>query len=53
VHAPDQAYRAAGRWIEPQIYANRNKITRMEELVTVSCTMLAFEVLLWIVAVTS
>jgi hypothetical protein len=49
----EQAYRAAGRWIEPQIYANRKRITTLEELATASCVLLAAEVLLWVVAVAS
>jgi hypothetical protein len=47
----EQAYRAASRWIEPQIYANRKRIMALEELMTASCVLLASEVLLWIVAV--
>jgi hypothetical protein len=49
----DEAYRAAGMWIEPQIHANRKRITALEELVTASCILLAVEVLLWTFAVAS
>ena len=47
----DQAYRAADRWVEPRVFANRRRITVLEELVTVSCVLLATEVILWTVAV--
>jgi hypothetical protein len=49
----DEAYRAAGMWIEPQIQVNRKRITALEELVTASCVLLAFEVLLWTFGATS
>jgi hypothetical protein len=49
----DEAYRAVGMWIEPQIHANRKRITALEELMTASCVLLVLEVLLWTVAVAS
>jgi hypothetical protein len=48
-----EAYRAAGMWIEPQIHANRKRITALEEFITASCVLLAVEVLLWTIAVAS
>jgi hypothetical protein len=50
---PEQAYRAAGRWIEFQIVANRRRITALKELPTVGCVLLAIEVVLWTIAVAS
>lgn len=48
-----ETYRAAGMWIEPQIQANRKRITALEELVAASCVLLAVEVMLWTIAVAS
>ena len=47
-----QAYRAAGIWIEP-LDRNRNKLSRMSGWFTVSCVLLAAEVVLWTLSITS
>jgi len=48
-----EAYRAAGRWIEPYLDDNRDKIARLSSWFTVSCMLLALEVILWTISVTS
>jgi len=48
-----QAYRAAGIWIEPHLDRNRNKLSRMSGWFTVSCVLLAAEVVLWTLSITS
>lgn len=48
-----EAYRAVEAWIEPQMYANRRRITSLEESLTASCLLLALEVFLWTIAVLS
>ena len=48
-----QAYRAAGMWIEPFLDANRDKLARMSSWFTVSCVLLALEIILWTISVTS
>ena len=46
-----EAYRAAGIWIEPFLDANRDKIAALSDWFTVSCVLLATEVILWTVSV--
>ncbi|HEY2718186.1 MAG TPA: hypothetical protein VGI52_01050 [Solirubrobacteraceae bacterium] len=48
-----EAYRAVEAWIEPQLHANRRRITLLEESLTASCLLLALEVFLWTVAILS
>lgn len=48
-----QAYRAAGIWIEPHLDRNRDKLSRMSGWFTVSCVLLATEVVLWTLSLTS
>jgi hypothetical protein len=48
-----QAYRAAGIWIEPHLDRNRDKLPRMSGWFTVSCVLLAAEVVLWTLSLTS
>jgi hypothetical protein len=48
-----QAYRAAGMWIEPFLDANRDKIAQMSSWFTASCVLLALEVILWTISLTS
>jgi hypothetical protein len=46
------AYRAAGSWIERHLQANRRKIDRLADWLTVSCVLLAVEVILWSLSLT-
>ncbi|HEX3432942.1 MAG TPA: hypothetical protein VHT25_02655 [Solirubrobacteraceae bacterium] len=46
-----EAYRAAGRWIEPHVQENRRKLNRIGHWLTLSCAMLAAEVILWTLSV--
>ena len=48
-----EGYRAMEAWIEPQLRANRQRITLLEELLSASCLLLALEVLLWTIAALS
>jgi hypothetical protein len=47
------AYRAAGRWIEPHLHVNRRKIGRLSKWLTASCVLLAVEVILWTLSLAS
>ncbi len=47
------AYRAAGGWIEPHLHLNRRKLIRLSRLLTASCALLAAEVILWTLSLTS
>ena len=47
-----EAYRAAGRWIEPNLDANRDTLGSLSAWFTVSCTLLAVEVILWTISLT-
>jgi hypothetical protein len=47
-----QAYRAASIWIEPYLDRNREQLSRMSGWFTVSCVLLAAEVVLWTVSLT-
>ena len=42
-----EAYRAASIWIEPYLDRNREQLSRMSGWFTVSCVLLAAEVVLW------
>ncbi len=48
-----EAYRAAGIWIEPYLDDNRDKIATLSSWFTASCILLAVEVILWTISVTS
>jgi uncharacterized membrane protein YhdT len=48
-----EAYRAAGIWIEPYLDSNRDKIARLSSWFTASCMLLALEVILWTISITS
>lgn len=45
-----EAYRAAGIWIEPLLESNRDAIADLSDWFTVSCGLLAFEVILWTIS---
>ncbi len=47
-----EAYRAASRWIEPQLELNVRKIHRLSGCLTLSCALLATEILLWTISLT-
>jgi multisubunit Na+/H+ antiporter MnhC subunit len=55
VRAPDvtDGYRAASTWIEPHLEQNRRTIDRLADWLTVSCVLLAVEVVLCTISVTS
>jgi hypothetical protein len=46
-----EAYRAAALWIERHVQANRRKLNRIGHWLTISCAMLAAEVILWALSV--
>ncbi|HEY2652198.1 MAG TPA: hypothetical protein VGI50_09775 [Solirubrobacteraceae bacterium] len=48
-----EAYRAAGIWIEPYLDTNRDKIATLSSWFTASCVLLALEVILWTISLTS
>jgi hypothetical protein len=45
-----EAYRAVGIWIDPWLNENGRTIARLTTWFTVSCTLLAAEVLLWTIS---
>lgn len=47
-----QGYRATCRWIEPQLELNRQTLERMAEWLTLSCILLAAEIVLWTISLT-
>jgi hypothetical protein len=47
------AYRVAGGWIEPHLHVNRRKLIYLSRWLTASCGLLAAEVILWTVSLTS
>jgi hypothetical protein len=51
VHDVTEAYRAAGIWIEPFLDSNRDRIETLSNWFTISCVLLALEVILWTVSV--
>ena len=48
-----EAYRAAGMWMEPFLDTNRDKLARLSSWFTLSCVLLALEVVLWTISITS
>ncbi len=48
-----EAYRAAGGWMKPRLQANRGKLDRLADWLTVSCVLLAIEVIMWTISITS
>jgi hypothetical protein len=50
-HDVAQAYRAAGRWIEPKIETNRIEIARLSDRLAISCLLLAAEAILWTISI--
>ena len=46
-----EGYRAAGIWIESYLDANRDPIENLSNWFTISCALLAVEVILWTVSV--
>lgn len=51
VHDVTEAYRAAGIWIESFLDSNRDRIETLSNWFTISCALLALEVILWTVSV--
>ncbi len=49
---PAEGYRAACRWIEPQLEANGRKIARLSGCLTLGCALLATEIFLWTISLT-
>lgn len=47
------AYRMAGIWIEPRVAVNRGKIAELSGWLVISCVLLAIEIVLWTVSLTS
>jgi hypothetical protein len=47
------AYRTAGRWIEPHLHVNGRKIDWLSKWLTASCVLLAIEVILWTLSLAS
>ena len=47
-----EAYRAAGIWIASLLESNRNAIADLSDWFTVSCGLLAIEVILWTISLT-
>jgi hypothetical protein len=41
------AYRAIGTWIEPHLRANHDKIAWLADCLSMSCALLAAEIILW------
>lgn len=48
-----QAYRAAGTWMEPHLDRNRMKLSKLSGWFTASCVLLAAEIVLWTLSLTS
>jgi hypothetical protein len=48
-----QAYRAAGIWMEPHLDRNQDKLAKMSGWFTASCVLLAVEIVLWTLSLTS
>jgi hypothetical protein len=48
-----EAYRAAGIWIEPPLDRNRDKIATLSSWFAASCILLAVEIILWTIRITS
>lgn len=45
-----QAYRAAGRWIEPRLQMNRRTLSHLADALTAGCVLLAIEVITWTIS---
>ncbi len=45
-----EAYRTAGRWLEPHLQMNRRTVAKLSTWLSVSCALLAVEVALWILS---
>jgi hypothetical protein len=43
----DEAYRAAGIWVEPHLDANGDKLAELSTWVAMGCALLGAEVILW------
>ncbi len=50
-HDVRQAYRAAGRWIEPKLDVNRIRIGHLSDRLNLSCLLLASEAILWTISI--
>lgn len=48
-----QAYRAAGIWMEPHLDRNRMKLSKLSGWFTASCVLLAAQIVLWTLSLTS
>jgi len=48
-----EAYRATAIWIEQSVNANRRKLDSLSDWLTGSCVLLALEVVLWTLSLTS
>lgn len=48
-----EAYRAVSGWIGPILDSNRDKIEKLSTLFTISCVLLAAEVILWTISLAS
>jgi hypothetical protein len=48
-----EAYRATGIWIEQSVDANRRKLDSLSDWLTASCVLLALEVVVWTLSLTS
>jgi hypothetical protein len=48
-----EAYRTAGRWIEPQLEVNRDKIAMLSNWLASSCLLLGVEIVFWTVSLVS
>lgn len=48
-----EAYRAAGSWIAPFLDSNSSKLGKLSDWLTISCALLAAEVLLWTASLAS
>jgi hypothetical protein len=46
----DEVYRAAARWTRPQVELNRRKINPLADWLTVSCGLLAVEIVVWTIS---
>jgi hypothetical protein len=49
----EEAYRAAGLWIEPYLGSNRATIATLSTWFTLSCMLLATEIVFWTISLTS
>jgi hypothetical protein len=47
-----EGYRAVCSWLGPQLELNRRRIDRLGDWMTLSCALLAIEVILWTISIT-